>query len=171
MWDKNMVKQAAADKIVEAVQFAGVLGVTASDNGLKFSGSLLLNIRDAMFHFKAMCDFLECDEEHAKRHYYSLLEHLMRGEKDAVISYGKIVVDAVFELMQTEEFHELFGKEEIQLLRQYTHGIKNTFLDLRRSGMHVPEKKGKSVEEAWTDTTLYTKKILEICRRKSVSLF
>lgn len=171
MCQVNEMKIDAANKIVEAVQFADTMGVAASDSGVEFSGSLLLNIRDAMFHYKAMCDNIDTDEEKAKRHYYSLLEHLMRGEKDAVISYGKIVVDTVFELMQTEEFHGVFSREEMNLFRKYIHVIKNTFLDLRRGGMHIPGKKGQTVEESWEIITDSTKKITEMCIKKNVNLF
>lgn len=171
MQNINEMKQIAADKIVEAVQFANVLGVAASDSGVKFSGSLLLNIRDAMFHFRTMCDYCENDEEKSRKHYYSLMEHLVRGEKDAVILYGKTVVDAVMDIMQKQAFSDVFSQEDIRRLRHYIHAIKGVFLKLRKSGMHLLGKSGQTIEDAWAEIVEYTEKILEICRKVNVSLF
>ena len=83
MIDKEKMKETAAEQIIEAVEFANIVSVNAADTGTTLSASLFRNIRDAIFHFKAMCDCMEEDE--AVRHFYSLKEHLTRGEKDAVI--------------------------------------------------------------------------------------
>ena len=56
---RNDIKELAAQQIIEAVQFADFAGVNAADFGVALSGSLFRNIRDAMFHFRALCDNLE----------------------------------------------------------------------------------------------------------------
>lgn len=171
MADKENMKETAARQIVEAVQFANFAGVNAADFGVSLSASLFRNIRDAMFHFNAMCDYFDTDEEQAARHYYSLMEHLSRGEKDAVITFGKSVADAVFDLLRMDAADELFGREDIADLQHCVHQIKNTFMDMRTGGMHLKEKKGIPVQEAWEHIAEQTEKIAGLCRQRSVDLF
>ena len=64
MADKENMKETAARQIVEAVQFANFAGVNAADFGVSLSASLFRNIRDAMFHFNAMCDYFDTDLKH-----------------------------------------------------------------------------------------------------------
>ena len=129
------------------------------------------NIRDAMFHFNAMCDCFDTDRDQAARHYYSLMEHLSRGEKDAVITFGKSVADAVFDLLRMDAADEVFSKEDIAVLQHRVHQIKNTFMDMRTDGMHLKEKKGIPVKEAWDHIAEQTEKIAGLCRQRSVDLF
>lgn len=170
MYDMQTMKEEVAREIVDTVLFANVLGVTASDCGVEFSGSLLLNIRDAMFHYKTMCDCCDNGEDdRVVKHYYSIFEHLNRGKKDAVISYSRAVIDAVFNLLQTQTFHKEFSDEDIRAFRNNIHRIKNTYLDLRRDGMHLAD--GKSITQAWKEIKVCTLNITEICKQKNVNLF
>lgn len=155
MKDKEKMKETAAEQIIEAVEFANIVSVNAADTGTTLSASLFRNIRDAIFHFKAMCDCMEEDE--VVRHFYSLKEHLTRGEKDAVISFGKSVADAVFDLIQMSDLDNCFEEEDIAVFRQSTHMIKNIFMDMRTDGMHVKEKPGISVRDAWCSIMRQTK--------------
>ena len=167
MADKENMKETAARQIVEAVQFANFAGVNAADFGVSLSASLFRNIRDAMFHFNAMCDYFDTDEDQAARHYYSLMEHLSRGEKDAVITFGKSVADAVFDLLRMDAADEVFSREDIADLQ---HCV-NTFMDMRTGGMHLKEKKGIPLQEAWEHIAKQTEKIAGLCRQRSVDLF
>ena len=169
MKDKEKMKETAAEQIIEAVEFANIVSVNAADTGTTLSASLFRNIRDAIFHFKAMCDCMEEDE--AVRHFYSLKEHLTRGEKDAVISFGKSVADAVFDLIQMSDLDNCFEEEDIAVFRQSTHMIKNIFMDMRTDGMHVKEKPGISVRDAWFSIMRQTEIINDICHKRGVHLF
>ena len=171
MADKENMKKTAASQIVEAVQFANFAGVHAADFGVSLSASLFRNIRDAMFHFNAMCDYFDTDEDQAIRHYYSLLEHLSRAEKDAVITFGKSVADAVFDLLRMDAADEVFSKEDIATLQRSVHQIKNTFMDMRAGGMHQKKKEDTLVKEAWNHIAEQTEKIANLCRQRSVDLF
>lgn len=171
MKDKIKMRDTAAERIVEAVQFANLAGVNAADMGIPLSTALFRNIRDAMFHFRTMCDCLDEDEEQATRHYYSLLEHLSRGEKDAVIGFGQSVSDAVFDLMQMSDFNARFSNEEISSFRKSVHLIKNTFMDMRTAGMYLEDKPGITVQEAWRCITEQTERINSICHKRGVELF
>lgn len=170
MEDRKRLKEAAAQQIIEAVKFADFAGVNSADFGIPLSGSLFRNIRDAMFHFRALCDSFE-NEDQFMRHYYSLLEHLSRGEKDAVITFGRNVSDAVFSLMQSEDIYNKFNSEEIVAFRHAVHLIKNTFMGIRTGGMHVKDINSISVHEAWNIIAEQTEKIARICRKRSVHLF
>lgn len=168
---KNMIEE-SAQQIIDAVIFANCAGVNAADFGVPLSAYLFRNIRDAMFHFRAMCDnSAQGKDEQVSRHYYSLLEHLSRGEKDAVISFGNTVTDAVFSLMQMDNFAEKFSKEDIAELQQSVHVIKNTFMDLREDGMHLKEREGLSVQDGWDIIVKRTEVIIAICQQRGVNLF
>lgn len=171
MAEQAKMKETAARQIVEAVQFANFAGVNAADFGISLSASLFRNIRDAMFHFNAMCDCFDIDEDQAAGHYHSLMEHLSRGEKDAVITFGKSVADAVFDLLRLDAVDEVFSKEDIADLQHRVHQIKNTFMDIRIGGMHLKEKKGILVKGAWEQIAEQTEKIVGLCRQRSVDLF
>lgn len=61
MKDKMKMRDTATERIAEVVQFANLAGVNAADMGISLSIALFRNIRDVMFHFRAMCDCLEDD--------------------------------------------------------------------------------------------------------------
>ena len=171
MKNQENIVETAAQQIIDAVVFANFAGVNAADFGVTLSAYLFRNIRDAMFHFRALYDNLGVDDDQVIRHYYSLLEHLSRGEKDAVISFGNTVTDAVFNLMQMEDFTEKFSEEDIAGFQECIHIIKNTFMDLRVDGMHPKEKEGLSVQEAWDVIAGQTERIVAVCRQRGVNLF
>lgn len=167
---RNDIKELAAQQIIEAVQFADFAGVNAADFGVALSGSLFRNIRDAMFHFRALCDNLE-NEDQCMRHFYSLQEHLSRGEKDAVITFGRSVTDAVFDLMQSEDFTDRFSSDDIFALQHSVHLIKNTFMDVRKGGMHLKDGQSMSVQSAWNVIAGQTEKIVDLCKKRRIALF
>lgn len=99
---KGEYKDSTSQMIIEAVNFASMASLNAADCGVHLSASLYLNIRDAMFHFKAL---YESDEDsEMSRHYYNLKEHIVRGEKDAIINYVQQLCDAIHNLMQKNDF-------------------------------------------------------------------
>lgn len=170
--DIQRMREETAQLIVEAVKFAVVSGVNASDCGISLSASLYLNIRDAMFHYKALCDYLQSgDNDNALKQYFSLKEHLIRGKKDAVIMQAQAVSEAVFDIMQQRDFDELFGMEDVRKLQLYYHKVKDIILRTRLSGSNLTDENNFSVDDIWAETASYTVKVAEICESKNVSLF
>ena len=49
--------------------------------------------------------------------------------------------------------------------------IKNIFMDMRTDGMHVKEKPGISVRDAWFSIMRQTEIINDICHKRGVHLF
>lgn len=167
--EEQELKAIAAKMIVDAVDFASMAGLTASDCGISLSTSLYLNVRDAMFHFKALCDSTDCGNR--LRHYYNLKEHLMRGEKDAVICQVHSVCDAIHEIMQQEDFHKTFKKEEIKQLQSLGHDMKDVVLRLRIEGADLPDESAVSLVDEWQKVKVYTEQAVRLCRSKNISLF
>ena len=166
------LKDETAIMIIEAVKFAVLIGVNATDCGIYLSASLHLNIRDAMFHFKALCD-CGSDEnlELAKRHYYNLKEHIIRGEKDAIISHAHAVNDAVFDIMQLPDFYKKFDAQDIKQLQAYTHGVKNIILQVRLLGTDLSKDGSSFIQETWEEMAEYTLKLARLCQSKDIHMF
>mgnify|MGYP001025874631 FL=1 len=161
----------AADLIVEAVKFAAVAGVNASEFGIRLSESLYLNIRDAMFHYKALCDQVrDGKEEDAWRHYFNLKEHLIRGEKDAIIVQAQAVSEAVFSIMEQAAFDDLFDSDDRKELQSRSHQVKDIILRVRIAGSDLPEEEF-SVSELRTEVVSCTVKAAKICEEKNLSLW
>lgn len=169
--DKDKRKENAAKMIIEAVDFASIAGLRATDCGINLSASLYLNVRDAMFHFKALCDCAEDDVENILKHYFNLKEHLLRGEKDAVICQVQEVCDALHNVMQQKKFNETFRPEEIKQLQELMHSLKAVILKLRIEGANLPNESTFSVVDAWNEVYAYTVKVVQICRERNVALF
>lgn len=167
----HVLKEDAAKMIIEAVNFASIAGLNATDCGISLSASLYLNIRDAMFHFKALCDCADNDKDNMLRHYFNLKEHLLRGEKDAVIFQVQAVCDAVYGLMQQKGFNEIFQSEEIKQLQILVHCLMDVVLKLRIEGAKLPNESVFSVLDAWNEVKAHTMKVVQICRERNVSLF
>lgn len=165
------MKEEAADLIVEAVKFATVAGVNASDCGIALTASLFLNIRDAMFHYKALCDSAETDEENCIKQYYNLKEHLLRGKKDAVILQAHTVCDAVRSMMQQKNYQEKFSPEELKQVKKLVHAVKDVILRIRIAGTELSEDTTFSIEEVWEEVVSCTIEITELCKAKDVPLF
>lgn len=170
--DIQNIKEETAQLIVEAVKFAMVAGVNAADCGIRLSASLYLNIRDAMFHYKALCDYLQKeDNDGALKHYFNLKEHLIRGKKDAIIIQAQTVSESILDIMQQRDFDELFSMEDIRKLQLYNHKIKDVILRTRVAGSDLTDENIYSVDDAWTEIASYTVKVAKICEEKNVSLF
>lgn len=164
------MKKEAADLIIDAVRFAAIAGVNASECGVTFSTSLHLNIRDAMFHYKAMCDSVEKDEKNFLRHYFNLKEHLIRGEKDVIISQAQTVSEAVFNIMQRKEFSNSFDLNAMKELQFCEHQIRDIILRIRIDGSNLISDQF-SIDELWSEVVSYTEKITKICEEKGILLF
>ncbi len=167
--EEQELKENAAKMIVEAVDFASMAGLTASDCGISLSTSLYLNIRDAMFHFKALCD--STDPDNRLRHYFNLKEHLLRGEKDAIICQVHSLCDAIHEIMQQKDFHKIFKQEETKQLQVLVHDMKDVVLRLRIEGADLHSDVSFSVLEAWQAVKVYTDQVVRLCRSKNILLF
>jgi PAS domain-containing protein len=166
------MKKEAADMIVGAANFASIAGLNASDCGIGLSASLYLNIRDAMFHFKALCDYADDnDKENVMRHYFNLKEHLLRGEKDAVISQGQAVCDAVDHAIQQNCFDTTLRMEDLKELQNLTHKLKDIILNLRMDGSRLSNETMLYVSNAWHDVTEYTRQMVQICRKRNITFF
>lgn len=165
------IKLTASNMIIEAVNFASIAGLNATDCGVNLSASLYLNVRDAMFHFKALCDCNEEDNDNILKHYFNLKEHLLRGEKDAIIFQVQAVCDAVYDIMQQKGFDEIFHIEEVKRLQKLMHNLKNVVLKLRIEGAKLPNESEFSVFDAWNEVTNYTMQVVQICRGRNISLF
>lgn len=166
------LKDETAIMIIDAVKFAVLVGVNATDCGIHLSTSLYLNIRDAMFHYKALCDCGSDEKlELAKRQYYNLKEHIIRGEKDAVISHAHAVNDAVFDIMQLPDFYKKFDIQDIKQLQAYTHGVKNIILKVRLAGTDLNKDSSSLIQETWEEMVEYTLKIAQLCQSKDIHMF
>ena len=163
------LKESAAKRIIESVNFATVASLNAADCGTNLSFSLYLNIRDAMFHFKALCE--STDDENRLKHYYNLKEHLLRGEKDAIIFQVQVICDAIHDIMQQKGFEEMFEEKEVKELQVLIHSLKEVVLKLRIEGAKLPDEPTFSNLDAWNMVTRYTKSVVGICREKNISLF
>jgi len=163
-------KSIAANDIIEAVKFAVVSGMYAHDLGIETSASLHLNIRDAMFHYKSLCDYIkDKDEENVCKHYYSLKEHIIRGEKDAIILHAINVLDALSEIEQQKCFEE-FTPSEVKQLRMYNHKIRNVILEIRKGGIN-PDNRGGFPLNKFSELKDYIKEIIKICETENIPLF
>lgn len=170
--DTKQMCQAAAESIVEASKFAAMMGVSAVDLGIEISASFYLNIRDAMFHFKALCDYIEAgDEEKAVKNYYNLMEHINRGEKDAVIRLIQQAVSAVMRIIQLNSLDSEYTEKDIAMLQRYMHLLKGNLLRIRSSGISVSVGREISVEEEWTEVVRYILAIDKICKGHGMTLF
>lgn len=168
---EDMINE-TADLIVEAVKFSTIIGVNSADCGTSLSASLFLNIRDAMFHFKALCEYSEKKDKYgALKHYYNLKEHLLRGEKDAAIVQAHAVSAAIFEVMQQKDFEDIFSIEDIRKMQSYNHRIKEVILKLRLEGSDLVKNNDFSIEDAWGEIAFYTENVEKICKEKNISLF
>lgn len=166
------IKEESAELIIFAVKFTASAAMYASDCHLDLSKSLYLNIRDAMFHYKAMCDYIQkMDEDNALRHYFNLKEHLIRGEKDAITLQAMCVEESLFKLLQTEDFNQLFNPEEIKKLQFYYHKIKDVILRVRLGSSNLTSVNFIWVEEMWSELKEYTKSVGSICGEKNIYLF
>lgn len=164
-------RKKAAKLIIEAVDFAIIAGLGATDCGINLSASLYLNVRDAMFHFKALCDCADEDTDNILKHYFNLKEHLQRGEKDAVIYQVQAVCDALHNIMQQKDFNETFRLAEIKQLQALMHNLKDVILKLRIEGANLPNESAFSILDAWKEVYAYTVKAVQICRERNVALF
>ncbi len=165
------LKDDAANMIVDAVNFANLAAIHATDCGVNLSASLYLNIRDAMFHFRALCDCSEDDTNNILKQYFNLKEHLLRGEKDAIICQVQSIHTALYAIMQLKSFHDIFNADEIRQFQRLSHELKDIVLRLRMDGSQLSQKTAFSPLEAWSEVYTYTLKIIQLCRSKNISLF
>ena len=167
----EQMKTEAARMIVEAVQFAVSAAVNAADCGVELAMSLYLNIRDAMFHYKALCDsLLKGNEDNAMKNYVSLKEHLLRGKKDAVLAHTYIVCKAIGRIMEQKNFNNIFCAEEARRLRSCNNNLKGLVLNVRLAGRE-PGDEQFSIERTWEKVTACTIEAVTLCRNRNISLF
>lgn len=172
LMDTKQMRQSAAESIVEASKFAAMMGVNAVDWGIDISASFYLNIRDAMFHFKALCDYIEAaNEEKAVKNYHNLMEHINRGEKDAVIRLIQQAVSAVTSIIQMNGLDSEYTEKEIAMLQRYMHLLKGNLLRIRSSGVNVSDGREFSVKEEWTEVVRHILAIDKICKVHGMTLF
>lgn len=170
--DVKQMRQSAAESIVEASKFAAMVGVSAVDLGIDISASFYLNIRDAMFHFKALCDYIEAgDEEKAGQNYHNLMEHINRGEKDAVIRLIQQAVSAVTSIIQMNSLDLEYTEKDIAMLQRYMHLLKGSLLRIRSSGIGASDGREFSVKEEWTEVVQHILAIDKICKGHGMKLF
>lgn len=170
--DTKQMCQSAAESIVEASKFAAMMAVSATDLGIEISASFYLNIRDAMFHFKALCDDIEAgNEEKAVKNYHNLMEHINRGEKDAVILLIQQAVSSVTSIIQLNSFNSEDMREDTAMLQHYMHLLKGNLLHIRSSGISVSGEREFSVKEEWTEVVERILAIDKICKRHGMTLF
>ncbi|MFI3213757.1 MAG: hypothetical protein R3Y24_10480 [Eubacteriales bacterium] len=163
------LKDEVAELIIEASDFAISIGMIAVDCGIDLSASLFLNIRDAMFHFKALCESTE--EESMYKHYYNLKEHLLRGQKDAIIFLVQAVCDGILNIMQMQEFEKKFEDVERKQLQIWFHYLKQVILEIRISGADLPKDNVNSVENIYEGIGKCVIEILQMIQNKGMSLF
>lgn len=168
--DINEAKKETADSIIEAVKFSVILGILAQDLGIELSASLYLNVRDAMFHYRMLCNYAEKqDNENMLKHYYNLKEHIIRGEKDAIILLSGNVLDALSEISRQNVFDE-FTSSEVKKLQSNSHNIKDIVLRIRTDGIRPDSAKGFPLD-IFSELTVYIKNIVKICEGKNIPLF
>ena len=166
------MKSQAAQKIVEAAKFAAMVSLNAKDLKIDISASLFYNIRDAIFHFKAMCDYIENgDHDGTVRNYNNLMEHILRGEKDSIILQTQNIINQVTLLMQSQEFNCDYKKEDIKKVQYYVHLLKKVILDIRLEGIGLSGKMGFLVVQEWNKVNRYTVAINDICKSYGKSIF
>lgn len=166
------MRQSAAEAIVEASKFAAMMSVNALDLGIEISASFFLNIRDAMFHFKALCDYAEAgNDEEAVKNYNNLVEHINRGEKDAVIRLTQQAVAAVTSIIQLNSFDSVYMAGDTAKLQHYMHLLKGNLLRIRSSGIRISGNMENSVKEEWTEVVRYILAIDKICKEHGMALF
>lgn len=157
--------------IINAVAFDVALARLSVSVGVEISASLRLNVRDAMFHYRTMCRYAEQnDTVNSLRQYYNLKEHILRGEKDAVILIAGNVLDALSDLKQQEYFNE-FSLEEVKIIRQYSHKIKNIRLVIRMDGINPDGPCGISLDKLSRELSEYVFRIKDMCDAKNIDLF
>lgn len=157
--------------IINAVEFDVALALLSVAVGVEISASLRLNVRDAMFHYRTMCRYAEKnDTDNAFRQYYNLKEHILRGEKDAVIMITGNVLDALSDLKQQEYFNE-FSPKEAKIIRQYSHKIKNIRLNIRMDGIDPDSQCGISLDKLSQELSEYISRIKDMCDAKNIDLF
>lgn len=170
--DVKEMRRIAAEAIVEASEYAAMMSVSAVDLGIEISASFFLNIRDAMFHFKALCDYAEAgNDEKAVKNYNNLMEHINRGEKDAVIRLIQQAVAAVTSIIQLNAFDSSDWEGDAAQLQQYMHLLKGKLLCIRSSGIGIARGEEVSIRDEWTETVRYILTIDKICKEHGMTLF
>lgn len=168
MSNKNELVKEAANWIKTAIEFSAMMGLNAIDFNSELSASLYLNIRDAMFHFKAMYEAE--DEECIYRNYCNLKEHIIRGEKDAIISYAQEVIERIMDIVDSMDYLR-FSESDKKALQKLLHEIKNTILLIRLSGIDEYNKLSKSLTDVWRELANNTVKIKEIFNNQGLTFF
>ena len=142
----------------------------ARDIGVECSASLQRNIRDAMFHYRKLCIYADqANDEYVLKHYYNLKEHIIRGEKDAIILQAGNVLDALYELQQRKYFLE-FTPWEVKELQLHSHKIREVILDIRTDGIDPDSQQGFPLS-TFSELKKYIRCIMEICENRNIPLF
>lgn len=170
MMNSDQIKKEAADAIIDAVKYAAGLGKLSFEFGINASASLQLNIRDAMFHYKKLCDYADEDNpEKMMKQYYNLREHILRGEKDSVIMMARNVLEALSEISRKTDFLS-FTSQEVKQLNVYRRGIMDIILRIRISGID-PDTPNTFPVKDFDELAQYIDAISKMCYKKNISLF
>lgn len=166
------MKHQAAEKIVEAAKFSALCGLNAKDFKIEVSASLYFNVRDAIFHYKAMCDYMQKeDNEGAIRNYNNLMEHILRGEKDAIILQAQNISNKVTLLMQSQNFNYDYKKDDVKKIQYYFHLLKKVILDIRLEGIGLSGRMDSLIVQELKKVSEYTIAIDKICKEYGDLLF
>lgn len=170
--DGKEMRKSAAEAIIEASKFAAIMSVNATDLGIEISASFFLNLRDAMFHFKALCDYEDTENnEKAIQNYNNLMEHINRGEKDAVIRLIQQAIAAVTSIIQLNGLTSIYAAGDIKRMQRYMHLLKENLLHIRTSGIRVSEMAEVTVKDEWVEAVRRILAIDKICKEHGMALF
>jgi len=142
--DISYMKSSAANRIVDSSKFTGYYSLTAVQCGIFVPASMYRNLRDAMVHYKVMIDCIDADDyDRAQKNYNNLFEHLIRGEKDAVISYIQSILGKINNVTSGESYEYYVDIEHKRKVREIIHELKNILIEIRLLGLKLDPNNSK----------------------------
>lgn len=170
--DMEQLIDEAACKIVEASKFAALFSLTSVNIGMEIPNSLFYNIRDAMVHFKVINEAcLNRNYKKAYKHYSNMNEHLIRGQKDAIITYIQYCVKSVDDIIQQNTYFNKISNGDKINIQNIIHELKNTLLDIRLAGLKMTWQKDTNIETYWNSVVQCSVDLNEILEKNELKLF
>jgi hypothetical protein len=170
--DFEQLRINASEEIVKAVRKISAISITCKDLGIPFSSSLFINIRDAMFHYKKLCDKGIDDIKIAEEQMCSITEHILRGIKDVLIELINTVIDVIETVRTYNSYEESLSLEERKEVRELVHNLKRYLLSIRADGMYLAYFSSDIVnDEKLKEMMNKILRLNEICEKREIHLF
>lgn len=168
----SKIKEEAANQIVEMSKFTAAYSVMALNCGIYVPAALYRNLRDAMVHFKALVDSINNNnDDQTKKHYFNLLEHLIRGEKDAVITYIQCALKRINEIVCLHQYQIQVSLNDKKSVEKMENELKNILIDVRLMGLNLISNEKDTVNDLFERVNKLAYSLNELLSNYGWSLF